>query len=579
MKSALLSIVFSFFSVLFAFAQKNDYIKVNAAPSVSKELTFADSMQVRELFLEGLQDKIGLNYPKAFMNFEKALKMDPNNHAVLFELAYLHFEENNLMQAEIYLKKAVSIKSDNQWYWILLADSYKRNNKITLLIPVLNEILKLVPDQESYYYDRANAYLTLNDVDNALASYREIENKFGSSNDLYSVKMTVLMQYKKYDELEKELDKQIVKNPKDVRNYIYLSEIISKSDNRIKAIEVLNKAKNQFPSNSMLALALADQYTAINQLDNAFTELKMAFEDAELNIDEKVRIVLSFFPKFADEQAMYYANQLSSIMVKIHPEDAKAHALMGDVFFQDAKYQEAKISYKKALELNDQVYQIWEQLLRIELNIGTFEELVKDGNMALSIFPNQAALYLYTGIGYAQLKNHDRAIAFLKAALDLEPSDKEILIDIYSNLGDSFNALKNFLDSDNSYNQALIINPNNFYVLNNYAYYLSLRGERLEEAEKMSRKSLDLDPNNPSLEDTYGWILFKMKRYAEAKKWIEKSLQGKPNNNATQLEHYGDILYFLGNELDALKQWEIAKSRGGTSEKLNRKINEKKYID
>jgi tetratricopeptide (TPR) repeat protein len=90
---------------------------------------------------------------------------------------------------------------------------------------------------------------------------------------------------------------------------------------------------------------------------------------------------------------------------------------------------------------------------------------------------------------------------------------------------------------------------------------------------------LDLDPNNPSLEDTYGWILFKMKRYAEAKKWIEKSLQGKPNNNATQLEHYGDILYFLGNELDALKQWEIAKSRGGTSEKLNRKINEKKYID
>jgi tetratricopeptide (TPR) repeat protein len=108
---------------------------------------------------------------------------------------------------------------------------------------------------------------------------------------------------------------------------------------------------------------------------------------------------------------------------------------------------------------------------------------------------------------------------------------------------------------------------------------LSLRRERLEDAEKMSRRSLELDPNNPSSEDTYAWILFRLKRYTEAKKWILKSLQGKPENNATQREHYGDILYFLGEESDALEQWINAKSQGGSSETLNKKINEKRYID
>ena len=150
---------------------------------------------------------------------------------------------------------------------------------------------------------------------------------------------------------------------------------------------------------------------------------------------------------------------------------------------------------------------------------------------------------------------------------------------IYASLGDSFNALKKYSESDDAYNRALVLDPNNSYVLNNYAYYLSLRGEKLVEAEKMSRRSIEIEANNPSFEDTYAWILFRLKRYSEAKKWIEKSIQGKPENNATQQEHYGDILYFLGDEMNAIEKWKNAKAQGGGSEKLNKKIDEKKYID
>jgi tetratricopeptide (TPR) repeat protein len=139
--------------------------------------------------------------------------------------------------------------------------------------------------------------------------------------------------------------------------------------------------------------------------------------------------------------------------------------------------------------------------------------------------------------------------------------------------------LKRFKESDQAYNKALELDSRNSYVLNNYAYYLSLRGENLEEAEKMSRRSLEIDPDNSSSEDTYAWILFRLKRYADAKIWIEKALQDKPSNNATQQEHYGDILYFLGEKEKALEQWQNAKSQGSGSEKLDKKIHDKKYSD
>ena len=138
--------------------------------------------------------------------------------------------------------------------------------------------------------------------------------------------------------------------------------------------------------------------------------------DQNLNIDEKVRIILSFFPQFADYKARAYADELAFITAQTHPNEPKAFSLYGDVLFQEQKYPEAIAVYKKALVLNDQVYQIWEQVLRIDITESKFRDAIKDGEDALAIFPNQAPLYLFTSVAYAQMHNHEKAIAYLKNA-------------------------------------------------------------------------------------------------------------------------------------------------------------------
>ncbi len=132
---------------------------------------------------------------------------------------------------------------------------------------------------------------------------------------------------------------------------------------------------------------------------------------------------------------------------------------------------------------------------------------------------------------------------------------------------------------EEAYEKALEINPDNSYTLNNYSYYLSLRGENLEKAERMSKRSIQLDPGNPSSEDTYAWILFKLKKYRDAQTWIEKAISHNKNGSAVQIEHYGDILYHVGQKEKALQQWQKAISFGKASGKLELKINAKKYIE
>lgn len=578
MKKAIL-IFFLVLGTSALFAQRKQDRRKEVVIVTGKMLSQKDSNLVKDLFFDGLREKLVMNYPEALASFSKVLEVDPANDAAMFELGSIKFADNKLDEAEYLIRNAVTVKPENEWYWVLLADIYKKSNKIDKLVPVLAELSRIAPENEAYLYDKANALLLLKKVDEAIIAYDEVEKRFGPSDELSSARQRIMLQQGKSAKLEEELRKQIAANPQEIRNYIFLNEVLTKAGQREKAVQVLNKAKEIAPDNAMIRLALADQFKALKQFDNTFIELKAAFNDPNLIIDEKVRIVLSFFPMFADMKARANANELTSIMVRVHPDEAKAFAVHGDVLFQERKLAEAKEAYTKALKINDQVYQIWEQLLRIEISLNQFQDLVKDGQTALSIFPNQAVLYLYTGIGFAQTGQHEKAITYLNNTLDLETENKEILMQVYSMLGDSYNALKKFRESDQSYIKALEIDPRNSYVLNNYAYYLSLRGENLEEAEKMSRRSIELDPGNSSSEDTYAWILFRLKKYQEAKVWIEKALANGSGSNATQTEHYGDILYFLGEKDKAIEQWQKAKSLGSKSNTLDKKLNEKKYVE
>jgi Tfp pilus assembly protein PilF len=551
----------------------------------AKQLSAMDSSRVKDLFFSAIRQKAIDNTRMASELFSKVLAIDPDNDASMYELAGLQKGQNNYAAAGTLLERATAVSPDNEWYWLSLADSYEKTNDIIKLQSVMDQLIRISPDKASYYFEKANAYYIQKKYDDALKQFDKVEAITGPTDELQRGRQKVYLVQGKVDKAAEDLEKLIASDPAQIRYYLMLAELYNSNGLNDKAIIILKKAaalpdKQSGLTEGMLHMALADVYRDNKNPEQSFAERKIAFANPDIDIDQKIRTVLEYIPQAtADAESKKKALELSRILTVAHPNSDKAYAVYGDMLVQNEQYREARPMYKKSVEINAQSYQVQEQLVRIEMAESDFAGAIKDGENALSYFPNQAWMNYFVGIAWQQSKNYNKALGYLKNAAGLESQDKDMLSQCYSAMGDCYHAINDNKSSDDAYETALTYNPDNAFTLNNYAYYLSLRNEKLDKAAAMSKHSTELQPNTASFEDTYAWVLFRQKNYAEAKIWIEKSIAHDKEASAVKTEHYGDILFFTGDTNAALQNWEKAKKQGAASPALDKKINEKKYSE
>jgi tetratricopeptide (TPR) repeat protein len=271
--------------------------------------------------------------------------------------------------------------------------------------------------------------------------------------------------------------------------------------------------------------------------------------------------------------------ELVGLLVEAHPNNPKSYSIYADFLVQSEMYEEAKAAFYKVIALDSSRFLVWENLLRVEAEIGDYKALQKDSRRTIDLFPEQPMGYLFNGAANIQNGNYEEAIRVLEQGSFFVVANDLLLAQFYAYLGDANNQLGDNDASDAAYDKVLLLDPNNSYVLNNYAYYLSLREDSLEKAEIMAKKAVQLDPENSANLDTYGWVLYKMKRYKEAKEWVKKALDSGGSKNPVLLEHYGDILYQMGDTDEAQIYWKKAKDAGKGSEFLDKKVEEGKLFE
>jgi Tfp pilus assembly protein PilF len=309
--------------------------------------------------------------------------------------------------------------------------------------------------------------------------------------------------------------------------------------------------------------------------------MKEVFANTSLNIDAKIRILFPYLNAFEknDSVQKQEALDLCKVMVETHAGEAKSYAMYADFLYQADKNQEALEQYNKALEIDKSVYEVWQQTFLILSDLKQNEELIKKTDEAIELFPNKPLSYFFNGLAKSQLKKYAEAVEILNSGKAMVVKNNPLKVQFLSSMGDAYNNMKEYGKSDSSFEAALVIDPNNSYVLNNYSYYLSLRNAELDKAKKMSGKSLELEPDNDSFLDTYGWILYKRGEFADAKKYIEKAIEKGSDKSPVVIEHYGDVLFQLGDHENAVKQWLKAKELGSDSELIGKKIADKKLYE
>lgn len=532
---------------------------------------------VKELFFAGLKEKMAENYANANVSFNKVVAMDAKNHAAYFELASLNLRQNKLLDAEVAIKKAIALNPGNVWYLKLQSEIYKRNGNMEALIPVLDQLVKLAPETEEYYFDKASALAIAGKTEEAQKAYDAVEKKFGSSKELALAKQRIAVQGKT-PATDEALNKMISEGPADVKNYLYLSGILLEKNKQAEALALLQKAKALEPDNYEIGLALADVYQSQKNNELAVEALKSAFANPAMPVANKTKIISAMLAKFSNPGIAKDATVLAQTALKAHPNEPKLLLLYGDVYYQQGSLNQAKAQYMAALKLSDQLYMAWEKVLSIQTLLGQYTEAIKTGDDALAIYPNQAILYYYKAFALHRNGQNAEAALEIKSALQLDADDNSLKAMIFALQAEVFIDQAKLKEADAAFDKAISLDPANYLTLSNYAYYLALRNQNLTKAEQLAAKAAAALPQNASIADTYAMVLLKQGKYEQALNWIEKALQNNEASNPVYLEHYGDILFLKGETTAALEQWQKAKQAGNDSDKLNKKINEKKYI-
>ena len=533
-----------------------------------------------QTYFSAERSKLLEDYETAINKYIACTEINPNESSAFFELAKILFLRSDIEGAKSYALSAINLERKNKWYFYFLIQLYRSQLDHEKEAEVWEELLDLDPLNVDYYFDCTMAYLDFKAYKQALKTLKSYEKNIGYSEQVFLIKSKIFEEQGEEKKQFKCLQKGIQLFPKSIflleafaQYYIDKSEYDLANNFYAKIMQIE-------PNNP---IALLTSYTIFKNKDNKEEEKRVLIKIINSpNIQELKKQELLYNILTKEEEITFYYDHIPSILencILMYPESSFFYSVLADFYSLDNKYSLARQYYSLAIEYEKNSTILWERFIYISLLENNYTQTILDADLALERFPLQGNFYYYKGLAQFYEKDYQESVATLQKSLLYIMEDKFLLASIYETLGNSYHELaeRNFLDeyhkkSDDSYEKALTYNPNNEYLLNNYSYYLSLRGERLELAKDMIEKcvSITTEPN-PSFLDTYAWVLFKLKEYNQAEKIIQKCIE-YGGDSAIIFEHYGDILQALGLLNQAVLQWEKALEKEPLNQNLRQKI-------
>ena len=213
--------------------------------------------------------------------------------------------------------------------------------------------------------------------------------------------------------------------------------------------------------------------------------------------------------------------------VRTHPADSSALRLAGSWYYSTDRKPEGRAYFDRLLEVYPEDLDAHYIRLSLLMDEGNMKDVLDECEVIISIGGE---------------KNPE-------------------VLPALSTAGDCWHAIGNDRKAMRLYDKVLRIDSGNVLTLNNYAYYLSLAHKKLRKAEKMSRITIEKEPDNPSYLDTYGWILHLQGRDAEAKPFFKKAMVYGGKDHLEILEHYAVVLEALGDKDTAAYYRHLAETK------------------
>ncbi len=542
-------------------------------------LTDDQKQQFQYLFIEGIKQRTIGNPEEAIKIFSRCLEMDPYSSTSMYEIANIHLLRGDFQSSMMMLERAVSIAPKNQYYQILLAKIYQQNKLFEKAAATFGSLSVLDPENTDYPVFRAEMFNMAGKQEEALACYNELEKKWGVTEQVSLGKQGIFIKQWKKKEAYQEIEKLTSKFPGESKYLGLLADMYLADSVMDKSLEYYNKVLQNKPDDGFIQFSLSNYYRVARDYGKSYEHLELGFVNTSLDLESKIQMYMLMAQ--AEDHRLSDAQQLEliNILIDIYVDDERPRAFLSDYYLAKKQNSLAREQLRLVVEINKGNYAYWERLLFIDNDLSDWKSLNSDSKTAIKYFSEQPLLYILHAVALIQMGDYQEVFAVLDSAEVNATNNNQVLSQVYTYRAEACYKLKKYDEAYSWFDKVVKIDPQNYLAMNNYAYYLSLRSIKLDVAEKLSSMVVQNNPNSSTYLDTYAWVLFKKKDFQLAKFYMESALSNSTEENPVLIEHYGDILYFLNEKDQAVKQWEKSLKMGNTSKVLPKKINTSTYYE
>lgn len=312
-----------------------------------------------------------------------------------------------------------------------------------------------------------------------------------------------------------------------------------------EALPLLKKSIQQYPQDKRLALTYARALVEQNRMDEAKAQFASLVQQYPEDDELRFSLALVCLEGKAWDEAEGY---LQTLIERDSHVDA-AHLNLGRIAEERNDPQGALIEYAQVGPGNDYLPA---QLRQADILISHGRGIEASAKLAAARDeqPDYAIqLFLIEAETLSANNQTNRAWDVLQQALKQYPDDLNLL---YSRamLAEKRNDLPQ-LEKDL---RAIIARePDNAMALNALGYTLSDRTTRYAEAKALIQQAYDINPDDPAVLDSLGWVNYRLGNLNEAERLLRQALDRFPDQEVAA--HLGEVLWANGKQREARQIW------------------------
>jgi tetratricopeptide (TPR) repeat protein len=539
----------------------------------------AYSEELQRNYFQGAQHLLKGDQEAAYASFLRCSDEEPNVASFHYDLARIDSDLDRHESALVHFDRAVDLDPENDWYRYYRAIALVITGNYDEATDDFKIWIKARPGDLEALRECSDIFISASQPWHAyqlLTFYEaEIAKNVDVRLDMFTIISHSLISISniEFESLEVFVNRSALEFPNEPTFALHRGLLAAFNKDYDSSILILEKLRFDHPYYMKSVIPLAESYTAVGRTQEAFDLLLIAFKSEDINLREKSDILLGYLEfASAGSEIMAKFDQLLKVALETHSGNpdllhfaalhwlnieqfGKAREALAVVVTEDPGSLEGHIDY-----------------LGVLFHLKDWEYVVKAGAEASLAFPLESIIYLYSGGGYKQLKEYEKAIKQFKNGLSVLIDLPKTGASLYSELAECFRELNQKEKSYEAFEKSLSMDSSP-YVMNNHAYFLASDNKRIQDALKWSTLANEMVKDEPNFMDTHALILHLLVRNSDALEWIVKAQSLLDSPDAVFLEREGDIRWALGETKKAYNLWEDAIIAGGGKKRLNEKLS------